>query len=64
MLENLLSMQKIKRSKKFVKGIWVHYPLRYFFNYFGMRVIGKLLPPSLSLRLPVGALKAGIINDQ
>lgn len=64
MLENAVSMQTAKRSKKFAVRIWVHYPLRYFFNYFGMRVIGKLLPPSFSLKLPVGALEAGIINNQ
>ncbi|MEJ8843055.1 class I SAM-dependent methyltransferase [Lacibacter sp. H375] len=64
MLEHALSIKSPKQSKKFVKGIWVHYPLRYFFNYFGMRLIGNLLPPSFSLKLPAGALEAGIINDQ
>ncbi len=64
MLDHALLNNKAKHSIKFVKRIWVHYPLRYFFNYFGIKVIGKLLPRTFSLKLPAGALEAGVINGQ
>ena len=64
MLENVASMYNTSSSKQFVKRIWVRYPLRYFFNYFSINLIGKILPPSFSLKLPVGALEAGFIKDK
>ncbi|MGE5109064.1 MAG: methyltransferase domain-containing protein [Sphingobacteriales bacterium] len=51
--------EPVSGRRVYSRKISVAYPIKYYFNFFGLKLIAKLIPARWTIKLPIGGLEAG-----